>query len=192
MSFTDLFGVLSGVLSRALPFFSAIVQDWGKAGEAIALTWDDVDFHGRFIVVPKSYRRIKVAKTKTEKTRRVDMSNQLWEVLRKLFHKRQREALAMGKGDKVVDLVFHRKGKIIEQNYLMRIFKRILQKAGIRGIRVHDARHTVSTLLLTDGVIPVFVKELLGHSSIQMTVDIYGHLIPNSNRDAVNRLDSTP
>ncbi len=55
---------------------------------------------------------------------------------------------------------------------------------------VHDIRHTTASLLLSDGASPVYVKEQLGHTSIQMTVDIYGHLIPSSNRGAINRLDS--
>ncbi len=90
----------------------------------------------------------------------------------------------MGRGDQVIEVIFHRKGKLMEQNFIRRIFKRILQKAGLREIRVHNTRHTFSSLLLTEGVTPVYVKEQLGHSSIQMTVDIYGHLIPNSNRDS--------
>lgn len=53
----------------------------------------------------------------------------------------------------------------------------------------HDIRHTFASLLLNKGKSPVYVKERLGHSSIQMTVDIYGHLIPNSNRNAINSLD---
>jgi integrase len=81
------------------------------------------------------------------------------------------------------------KGKIIEQNYIRRIHKRILDKAGLRKIRIHDLRHTYASLLLSQGESPVYVKEQLGHHSIQMTVDIYGHLIPSSNRQAVNRLD---
>jgi integrase len=75
-------------------------------GKALALKWTDVDFHGRFIVISKAYRRLRVEKTKTEKTRRVDMSNQLWSILQKLYTKRQQEALAMGRGDKVIDLFF--------------------------------------------------------------------------------------
>ena len=50
---------------------------------------------------------------------------------------------------------------------------------------------SISSLLLTNGESLAYVKEQLGHSSIQMTVDIYGHLIPGSNREAVNRLDFT-
>lgn len=79
----------------------------------------------------------------------------------------------------------------MEQNYIRRVYKRILNKAGIRDMRLHDIRHTYASLLLSYGQSPVYVKEQLGHSSIQMTVDIYGHLIPSSNRGAVNQLDST-
>jgi len=57
-------------------------------------------------------------------------------------------------------------------------------------MRIHDIRHKFASLLLSKGESPVYVKEQLGHSSIKMTVDVYGHLIPGSNRDAVNQLDS--
>ena len=76
------------------------------------------------------------------------------------------------------------------QNNLSDEFFTPLEKAGPREIRIHDMRHTYASLLLSEGISPVYVKEQLGHSSIQMTVDIYGTWIPNSNRTAVNRLDS--
>jgi integrase len=47
-------------------------------------------------------------------------------------------------------------------------------------------------IVKSDGASPVYVKEQMGHASIQMTVDIYGHLIPSSNRAAVKRLDAHP
>ena len=58
-------------------------------------------------------------------------------------------------------------------------------------MKLHNVRHTFASQLLSNGVSPVYVKEQLGHTSIQMTVDIYGRWIPNQNRDAVNGLDST-
>ena len=116
------------------------------------------------------------------------MSNQLWETFHQLHAARKKEALGEGRGE-VVGLLFHRDGKAMEQNFIRRIFKRTLRKAGLREIRIHDTRHTYASLLLSDGASPVYVKEQLGHSSIQITVDIYGHLIPSSNRDAVNGLD---
>jgi len=56
-------------------------------------------------------------------------------------------------------------------------------------MRFHDVRHTYASQLLSNGESPVYVKEQLGHSSIMMTVDIYGHLMPSSNGEAVNKLD---
>ena len=64
--------------------------------------------------------------------------------------------------------------------------------AGLRDIRFHDVRRTFASLLLSDGASVVYVKEQLGYSSIQTIVDIYGHLIPGSNRHMVNGLDTQP
>ncbi len=55
-----------------------------------------------------------------------------------------------------------------------------------------DLRHTFASLLLQHGESVVYVKEQLGHGSIQITVDTYGHLIPGANRAAVDRLDDVP
>ncbi len=65
-----------------------------------------------------------------------------------------------------------------------------LEKAGLRRIRFHDLRHTFATLLLQNGESLAYVKDQLGHSSIRMTVDTYGHLVPGANRQAVNKLPS--
>jgi Phage integrase family len=65
-------------------------------------------------------------------------------------------------------------------------------KAGIRKIRLHDLRHTSGSLVLQNGASIVHVKEQMGHSSIQVPVDIYGHLIPGANVCFVDRLDGAP
>lgn len=149
------------------------------------------DWHGKFILVRRSYKRGRIGHTKTGKQRRVDMSNQLLVTLRDFHLTRKKEALESGTG-KVEEFILHRNGKPIAQNSIRYPFKRNLEKAGLREIRVHDIRHTYASLLFTDGASPVYVKEQMGHSSIQITVDSYGHMIPNSNRDMVNRLDSQP
>jgi integrase len=75
-------------------------------------------------------------------------------------------------------------------NLKNRYFFRCLTKAGLRHIRFHDLRHTFASLLIQNGESLAYVKDQLGHSSIKMTVDVYGHLVPGANRQAVNRLPS--
>jgi len=58
------------------------------------------------------------------------------------------------------------------------------------SVRFHDLRHSFASLLSQNGESPVYVKDQMGHSSIQVTVDLYGHLIPGGNKQAVDRLDS--
>ena len=55
----------------------------------------------------------------------------------------------------------------------------LLKRAELEGVRFHDLRHTCATLLLSRGVHPKFVQELLGHASITMTLDRYSHWIPS-------------
>jgi len=69
--------------------------------------------------------------------------------------------------------------------------KILLKKAGLPDIRFHDLRHSAATLLLSMGIHPKVVQELLGHSEISMTMDIYSHVLPSMQRDAVNRLSDT-
>ena len=171
------------------PFFLCALRTGMRLGELLGLRWGDVDWNGKFIEVRRSHRRGKTGSTKTGKRRRVDMSDQLLATLKRLYTTRKVEALKDGRGG-VVEKIFHRDGKPMEQNFNRRVFKRVLRKAGLREMRFHDLRHTLASQLLSNGESPVYVKEQLGHSSIQMTVDIYGHLIPSSNRGAVNRLDS--
>lgn len=58
-------------------------------------------------------------------------------------------------------------------------FKPLLERTGLERVRFHDLRHTCATLLLSRGVHPKFVQELLGHVSIAMTLDRYSHWIPS-------------
>ncbi len=64
-------------------------------------------------------------------------------------------------------------------NLTARSFKPILRRAELPDIRLHDLRHTCATLLLTRGVHPKFVQELLGHATISITLDTYSHVLPS-------------
>ncbi|MEP7180278.1 MAG: tyrosine-type recombinase/integrase [Pseudonocardiales bacterium] len=63
---------------------------------------------------------------------------------------------------------------------------RLLARAGVRHVRLHDGRHTAATLLLSEGVHPRVVMELLGHSQMRTTMDIYSHVMPALAREAAD------
>ncbi len=72
----------------------------------------------------------------------------------------------------------------------MLFFKPLLKRAGLPPtVRLHDLRHTCATLLLSGGVHPEIVQELLGHSNISQTMDIYSHVLPNMQEGAVSTLE---
>ena len=75
------------------------------------------------------------------------------------------------------------------ENFRHRVWAKLHRKAEMRKIRVHDLRHTFASLLIQQGESLAYVKEQMGHHSIQVTVDIYGHLVPGGNKTAVDRLD---
>ena len=67
-------------------------------------------------------------------------------------------------------------------------FQRLLAGAGVRRVRLHDLRHGAASYLLAQGVDLKTVSVILGHSSIQITADVYGHIEPELKRDAADRL----
>ncbi len=69
-----------------------------------------------------------------------------------------------------------------------RVWRPLLERAEVRHVRVHDARHTYASLMLRRGVPIAYVSKQLGHSSIQITVDLYGHFIPGADRHHVEGL----
>lgn len=77
----------------------------------------------------------------------------------------------------------------LEPNRVREAFFQALKHAGLWRIRFHDLRHSFASWLIANGESLAYVKEQLGHHSIQITVDTYGHLVPGANRKAVNALD---
>jgi len=177
---------------REYPLFLCAVRTGLRLGELLALQWGDLDVHGRFLEVRRNLVAGRITTPKNGKVRRVDMSAQLNEVLKGLLLTRKEETPRKAWGD-VPEWVFcNALGRLLDKDNLRhRVFYRVLAHAGLRQIRCHDLRHTFASLLIQNGESLVYVKEQLGHSSIQVTVDIYGHLIPGANRAAVDRLDET-
>jgi integrase len=81
-------------------------------------------------------------------------------------------------------------GTHLRPGHVVDEFKKLLEKADLPDIRFHDLHHSAATLLLSLGVHPKVVQELLGHTQISMTMDIYSHVLPSMQQDAVSRLNS--
>jgi integrase len=179
------------------PIFLLAVRAGLRRGELVALQFGDIEFGkddqdgNRFILVQHNYVRREHTTTKSKKSRRVDMSRQLRGVLIKMRDVRLEAALKEGKADISKELVFSsHDGKILDpDNFYHRHFVPVLLKSEIRKIRLHDLRHTFGSLLIQRGASIVYVKEQMGHSSIQVTVDTYGHLVPGADVSFVDRLD---
>jgi integrase len=182
------------------PLFLMALRAGLRRGELVAVQWGDIQFGkdehdaNRFTIVQHNYVRREHTTTKSKKSRRVDLSRELRRVLIELRDRRLLDAFLKGKNDISDEFVFlSPEGSILDpDNLYHRYFQSVLAKAGLRKIRLHDLRHTFGSLLIQSGASIVYVKEQIGHSSIQVTVDTYGHLIPGANVSFVDRLDEVP
>jgi len=168
-----------------------------RLGEACALQWGDIDVAGRFLEVRRTIglraRRLLVGAPKSGQARRVDLPAVL---ASRLGERRSiREAEAAVAEEQLSPWVFPSPSdseKPLNAEHLrFKVWYRILRHANLRGVRLHDLRHTYASLLLQAGEPIGYVKQQLGHSSIQVTVDRYGHFVPGANRSAVDRLAET-
>jgi integrase len=163
-----------------------------RLGEALSLQWGDIDFNERFISIRRSLSRGEIGTPKSGKSRGVDMSIQLTETLQELKHMRKVEALRKGWGEMPEWIFITDDGTPLDlNNWRNRIFNKALDKAELRRIRIYDLRHSYASLMIQAGESLAYVRDQLGHHSIQITVDIYGHLVPGGNKAAADRLDDS-
>ena len=169
-----------------------------REGEALGLTWNDIDLANAKLVVRRAMQRQGSAghvlvDPKTPRSRRtIHLSRLAVETLRR--HKaQQRELRLMAGSDWRLDwgeLVFcTRSGRPLDSSWINIAFRRHLEKAGLRRVRIHDLRHTAATLLLTRGVHPKVVQDMLGHSTVTLTLDTYSHVTPALHKEAADHMD---
>jgi integrase len=173
-----------------LPFVLCLARTGMRIGEAVALQRGDIDFNGRFAEIRRAINDGKLSTPKSGKSRRVDLSMQLTRTLK--AHLVAQKEKTLGKGWKEVPpwVFTNEVGNALNpDNFRNRVWPKLLAKAGLRKIRIHDLRHTYASLLIAQGESLAYVKDQMGHHSIRVTVDTYGHLVPGGNKAAVDRLD---
>jgi integrase len=165
-----------------------------RRGEIIGLKWSDVNFTEGVISIQRSLVELKggIIESKPKSTRgyrSILLPPFALEALKK--HRERQERMRQGalkwQENDYVFCTSH--GTPIAAANLRTAFKALLVKAELPDIRFHDLRHSVATLLLEIGTHPKIVQELLGHENIGMTMDIYSHVMPTMQREAMAKLN---
>ena len=167
-----------------------------RRGEILALKWQDIDFDLNTLQVRRIFTRSKghryvLAEPKTEKSRRSVILPLITVGLLKQHRMSQQQAKSeAGEYWQANDLVFCTAlGTPLNPNKVIERFETVLKRAGLPHIRFHDLRHSAATMLLAMGVHPKVVQELLGHNQISMTMDIYSHVLPTMQREAMGKMN---
>lgn len=176
-------------------FYLALMTGLRK-GEILGLRWKDVDLENQVLYVNQTLeydgKTIKKgAKTKNS-IRSVTFSPSTKNVL--LKHKEQQEAEKNFFASEYLDqnlVICAQNGAPYHPRNLTRVFNSLKRKANLPHIRFHDLRHTHAALMIAQNEPMKLIMERLGHSQISTTIDVYGHLLPNMQHDASNRLDQT-
>lgn len=166
-----------------------------RLGEALGLSWTDVDLDTGTLRVRRALQRINGKLTlktpKTEKSRRtLTMPTSLVTALRQ--HRIRQLEQRLVSGDRWTDsgLVFvNTIGGPMEPSNVLKTFKKHLAAANLPDQRFHDLRHAAASLLLAQGVPPRVVMDILGHSQMATTMDLYSHVMPAAHRDAADLMD---
>jgi integrase len=165
-----------------------------RRGEILALRWADIDFDRMVLAVTGTMHRhsgkLHRDAPKTESSRRLlPLTDTLVAALLKHKLRQDTERHMLGDGWVDRDLVFTTgHGTAIEPHNLFDHFKAALQKAGLPEIRFHDLRHSCASILLAQNVHPRVIMEILGHSEIGTTMNLYAHVIPEVQESAVQLL----
>jgi integrase len=180
---------------RLAPLLTLLATTGLRRGEALGLRWSDVDLvEGRLAVrqtLLAVNNHLQFGEPKTQRSRRtVDLDAATVAVLKAHRKAQLEERAEAGLGRPKADaLVFtDDQGEPLHPNVVTRTFAKLIIQAGVPRIRLHDLRHTHSTLSLQAGVHVKIVSERLGHSSVTITLDTYSHAIPGRQRDAAEKV----
>jgi integrase len=172
--------------------YMLVIQTGMRRGELFGLRWDDVDLDNGWLHVRqalahdgKSFSLPKTAKGR----RRIRLTAEAVEALRKHRIAQHQERLQLGSDWRDHGLVFCSSvgTPMNPDNFIKRQYKPLLRRAELPYIRFHDLRHTFASLMMPHVKNPQIVQQMLGHSRISTTLDVYSHLSPDMQEEAVGR-----
>ena len=177
-----------------------------RQGELLALHWADVDLDKGVLQVRGTLHRVPgvsvsetgeksglvISDPKTSHSRRpVRLSALAVDALRAHRARQNEERLVLGEAWHDLDLVFTNSiGRPCEaRNVTRKSYKPLLERAGLPYVKFHALRHSAASLLLAQGIHPAIVMQMLGHSTISMTVDTYSHVTLDMQQPAADAMD---
>lgn len=167
-----------------------------RVGEATALHWEDLELKAATLQIQDTVKRVKgkglvIGDVKTAHSRRrIILAGSTVDALR--IHQEQQRLARKVAGDKWSDrgLVFcTAMGGPLDAGSVSHTKDRALTAAGLPHVRTHDLRHTAATYLMSQGVHPKVVQDLLGHSSITLTMNTYSHVLPSLHQEVADHMD---
>ena len=177
-------------------YFSTLLCTGLRRGELLALRWCNLDLDKSILYVTETAFKLGngdyiIKEPKTAQSRRsVTIPPSLVELFKAYRVDQELLRVQLGITLKIDDFVFIRPdGSPINPSAVTLAFRRIIKRAGLKDLRIHDLRHTHATLMLKAGIHPKVVSERLGHANIGITLDIYSHVLPGMQEAAAEKFD---
>ena len=156
-----------------------------RRGEALGLRWSDVDLEAEVASIVQSLQRLKgrgliLQPPKSSKSRRaIALDPDTVAMLREHRGRQLLYQVELNGTYQDQGLVFPGPlGGLLDPSVLTRTFEKLVKKAGLSNVRLHDLRHFHATMMMQQGTNPKIVQERLGHSSFAITMDTYSHVVP--------------
>jgi integrase len=170
-----------------------------RAGELDTLQWKDINLESGSLQVRRTLQwtadGLRWDNAKTDHSRRrIALPDLAVEALRRHRARQEAERAQLGEAWRDHDVAFtDTSGERLAREHFRtdRWYGSVVKRAGLPMIRFHDLRHTAATLLLERGVNPKAVSEMLGHSSVAVTLTLYGHVTPHMQQEAVATMERT-
>ena len=166
-----------------------------RRGEIAALRWRALDFQNRNIAIVESAEQtragVRYKEPKSGRSRNVALSSMVVEELRTWKIQQAQEMLRLGiRVTEDMLVCTTALGGGIQPDSLTHEFQKAIRATTLPRIRFHDLRHAHATHMLASGVHPKVASERLGHSKVGITLDLYSHVLPGMQEDAVARVDA--
>jgi integrase len=184
-------------LDRLRALYVVAISTGMRQGELLALQWDNVDLNSNSPVVRientirRTAGKLRLSDPKSDSSRRfLPLPQIAVDALASHRARQEQERLLTGSKWKETGFVFTTTvGTAMDGSSLSNRFRKLLTTLKLRVIRFHDLRHTAASLLINEGDGPRQVMEMLGHSQISLTMDLYSHIFESTKRESARKMD---